>query len=162
MTTRLCCLSSHISVLLTLLTLGCANDVNLQHEIWFENVTEQRGIEFKHVSGFTDRPYLPEIMGGGVALVDVEGDGDLDIYFVQSGWHLASEPAPQNVPGNELYLNDGVGHFTRADPSDDAANTGYGMGVTVGDYDNDGDPDLYVTNLGENTLLQNDGSGNFR
>ena len=137
---------------------GCSKAV--ESEVWFEDVAAQRGITFQHVSGYTDRPYLPEIMGGGVAMVDVEGDGDLDLYFVQSGWHLASSPELSETPTNQLYLNDGSGYFALA-PSGDAANTGYGMGVTTGDYDNDGDTDLYVTNVGENVLLQNDGKGMF-
>ena len=130
-------------------------------EVWFVDEAAIRGIEFKHVSGFKERPYLPEIMGGGVALIDVEGDGDLDLYFVQSGWHLGSEPNPSDVPPNELYLNDGTGHFTQGPIQQPPLNLAYGMGVTTGDYDNDGDTDLYVTNLGENALLRNDGDGRF-
>lgn len=133
----------------------------IHDDVWFTDKAIERGIEFTHESGFKDRPYLPEIMGGGVALVDVEGDGDLDIYFVQSGWHLGSEVQPSDVPPNELYRNDGSGHFTRAPIDEVPATIAYGMGVTTGDYDNDGDTDLYITNLGENALLRNDGHGRF-
>lgn len=130
-------------------------------DVWFVEEAAQRGIAFTHMSGFRDRPYLPEIMGGGVALVDVDNDGDLDIYFVQSGWHLGSPADAAEMPPNELYLNDGTANFTKASSQPVTNNTGYGMGVTSGDYDNDGDVDLYVTNLGENILLRNDGQGRF-
>ena len=139
--------------------LACGPPV--QDDVWFSDETMERGIEFRHVSGFKDRPYLPEIMGGGVALIDVEGDGDLDIYFVQSGWHLGSAVNSSAVRPNELYLNDGTAHFTRVPIDEEPVNLAYGMGVTTGDYDNDGDTDLYVTNLGENALLRNDGHGRF-
>jgi len=146
-------------VLITVVMLGCSQTP--EFEVWFADEAAERGVNFRHVSGFRDRPYLPEIMGGGVALLDVEGDGDLDIYFVQSGWHLGSTPKASDIPPNELYLNDGTGHFTRAHIQNEPEQVAYGMGVTAGDYDNDGDTDLYVTNLGENMLLQNDGEGRF-
>lgn len=128
-----------------------------QSTIWFEEVAERRGISFRHVSGFDGRFLLPEITGGGIAMIDVDGDSDLDLYFIQSG-DLAS--APEQNHRNELYLNNGVGYFERS------ATTGtedsyYGMGTAVGDYDNDGDIDIYITNLTRNTLLQNDGHGSF-
>lgn len=99
-------------------------------------------------------------MGGGVALVDVDGDADLDLYFVQSGWHLGSNP--ETILPNELYLNDGTGQFHAVESQQSFAHSSYGMGVATGDYDNDGDTDLYITNLGENTLLRNDGTGDFQ
>ncbi|MCY3860284.1 MAG: CRTAC1 family protein [Gammaproteobacteria bacterium] len=150
---------SLISALAVASLLACSPRV--QDDVWFLDEATDRGIQFQHVSGFKDRPYLPEIMGGGVALIDVEGDGDLDIYFVQSGWHLGSDVDPSDVPPNELYLNDGTAHFTRASIDEELAHPAYGMGVATGDYDNDGDTDLYVTNLGENALLRNDGHGRF-
>ena len=126
---------------------------------WFEDQAAARGIDFRHVSGAKGRYLMPEIMGGGVALVDVDGDGDLDAYFVQSG-HEPSTSAPEQAPANALYLNRGDGRFVHAADSG-ADDPGYGMGVVAGDYDNDGDIDLYVTNLGANALLRNDGEGRF-
>ena len=127
---------------------------------WFRDEAEQRGIDFVHRSGFAERPLLPEIVGGGAALADVDNDGDLDAYLVQSGWRLdGSAQDRAAAPGNVLYINRGDGHFT-ARP-DAAADTGYGMGVAPGDYDNDGDVDFYVTNVGANALLRNDGTGVF-
>lgn len=99
---------------------------------------------------------LPEIMGGGAALADVDSDGDLDLYLVQSG-RVAGPPSGNSA--NRLYLNRGDGRFDAA--PDAAGDRGYGMGAAVGDYDNDGDVDLYVTNYGPNALLRNDGHGRF-
>ena len=127
---------------------------------WFVEEAVSRGIDVSHRSGFSGDPLLPEIVGGGAALVDVDGDGDIDAYLVQSGWNLADESAGDGA-GNRLYLNRGDGTFTAAVHLGAGADTGYGMGVAAGDYDNDGDVDLYVTNLGPNALLRNDGTGHF-
>ena len=152
-------LVSLLSVLAVLLLTACAPP---GESTWFRDEAELRGVGFVHVSGFKDRPYLPEIMGGGIALFDLEDDGDLDLFFVQSGWHLGSAESASARASHELYLNDGAGNFTRGNLDIQSSNTAYGMGVTAGDYDNDGDTDLYLTNLGENVLLRNDGAGRFR
>ncbi len=126
---------------------------------WFEDVAAARGLAFTHRSGHGDRFLLPEIMGGGAALFDMDGDGDLDAYLVQSGDVLSPR---DKGPGNRLFRNRGDGHFDDVTPGSGADAPGYGMGAAAGDYDNDGDTDLYVTNLGRNVLLQNDGTGKFR
>ena len=132
---------------------GCAPD----EDVWFVDEAAKRGVDFAYRSGWRDRPLLPEIVGGGVALADVDGDDDLDVYFTQAGWHLGGGAGVG--PGNALFLNRGDGFF---DPAfGRGADSGYGMGVAAGDYDNDGDIDLYVTNLGANALLRNDGAGRF-
>ena len=123
---------------------------------WFVEEAAERGIDFRHVSGFDGRFRLPEITGSGAALADLDGDGDLDIYLVQSG--LLGERSTKHV--DRLYLNRGDGHFDPGPPVPDG--DGYGMGVAAGDYDNDGDVDLYVTNVGANVLLHNDGNGTFQ
>ena len=109
--------------------------------------------------GFRGRPLLPEITGSGGALVDIDGDGDLDAYLVQAG-SLYESPSSQGGLGNHLFLNQG-GAFVEAPSGHGANDTGYGMGVAAGDYDNDGDVDLYVTNVGPNALYRNDGTGHF-
>jgi enediyne biosynthesis protein E4 len=125
---------------------------------WFEEVAAARGLAFTHRSGHTDRYLLPEIMGGGAALFDMDNDGDLDAYLVQSG--SVSDPARKG-DGNRLFRNRGDGVFDDVTTGSGAQAPGYGMGVAAGDYDNDGDVDLYVTNLGSNVLLQGDGTGRF-
>ena len=138
---------------------GCAPGGDGSAVPWFAEEAKARGLDFAHVSGFAGRPLLPEITGSGGALVDVDGDGDLDAYLVQAGSLYAAEPsAPQ--PGNQLFLNEG-GRFVSAPDAHGAGDTGYGMGVAAGDYDNDGDIDLYVTNVGANVLYRNDGRGHF-
>ena len=139
------------------LVMGCAQP---DSSAWFLEDARKRGLNFEHRSGFDGPALIPEIVGGGAALADVDGDGDVDAYLVQSGWNLAHGPQSDS-PANQLYINRGDGHFDLAVDGDAAADQGYGMGVAVGDYDNDGDVDFYVTNLGPNVLLQNDGSGHF-
>jgi len=103
---------------------------------------------------------MPEMVGAGVALADLDGDGDLDLYLVQSG--RVDATVATDISANRLYLNRGDGRFDKVDGDHGAGDRGYGMGVAAGDYDNDGDVDLYVTNLGANVLLQNDGTGRFK
>ena len=139
---------------LPLIAGGCADS-----DVWFVDEAARRGVDFTYASGYREKPLLPEIVGGGVALVDVDSDGDLDIYFTQGGRHLGGDRAGER-PGNALFRNRGDGFFDRAHGSG-AEDAGYGMGVAAGDYDGDGDEDLYVTNLGANALLRNDGEGRF-
>ena len=127
---------------------------------WFADETAARGITYVHQSGFAGRPLLPEITGSGAALADLDGDGDLDAYIIQSGSLYPQRPGA-TLPGNELYLNRGDGVFDKVADGGGAADAGYGMGVAAGDYDNDGDVDIYVTNVGANVLLRNDGTGRF-
>ena len=96
-------------------------------------------------------------MGGGAALFDMDNDGFLDLYLVQSG-SLFGKPTKA---GNRLYRNKGNGTFEDVTEQSGAGIGGYGMGVTAGDFDNDGYTDLYVTGFGHNVLLKNDGHGRF-
>lgn len=137
-----------------LLVLGCDRPEQPAATIWFAEQARDRGISFQHVSGENGRYMIPEITGSGAALADLDGDGDLDAYIVQSG--SLSEPAGVH---DHVFFNQGDGRFKQGPVPPDS--DGYGMGVAAGDYDNDGDVDLYVTNLGRNVLLRNDGSGNF-
>lgn len=134
---------------------GCAPS----ETAWFSEEAKTRGIDFVHHSGYDGRPMMPEMMGGGVALADVDGDSDLDLYLVQSG--RVDKTLPAETSANRLYLNRGDGQFDEVKDAGGAGDRGYGMGVAAGDYDNDGDVDLYVTNLGANVLLQNNGTGHF-
>lgn len=148
---------------LFLCALGCSDqEVSTNDRIqaplqpWFEDQAERRGLNFRYRSGHADRYLLPEMLGGGAALADLDNDGDLDAYLVQGGPLLSDDR-----PGNQLFLNRGDGYFVEVADAGGAGDTGYGMGVAAGDYDNDGDVDLYVTNLGRNVLLRNRGNAQF-
>lgn len=125
---------------------------------WFVDEAGTRGLVFEWASGAADDPLMPEIMGGGAALFDMDGDGDLDAYFVQSGPLRA---APADRPPNRLFGNAGDGRFDDVTEGSGADDRGVGMGVACGDVDGDGDVDLYVTNVGPNVLLSNEGAGRF-
>ncbi len=123
--------------------------------IEFVDVTQEAGIAFTHVNGAIGHRHLPETMGGSAAFFDADGDGDLDLFLGQSGG-LADTKDRFASAQNGFYRNDGAGRFQdfTAD-SNDGRRTGYGQGVTAGDYDGDGRVDLYVTNYGPNVLLRN-------
>jgi len=149
-----------ISLLLLFFLIGCSEQAEQTEAVhpWFAEEAQERGLDFVWESGAGDFPYNPEITMGGLALVDVEGDGDLDIYMVQGGSIVDSN---QKEFTNQLFINDGTGHFVNMTKGSGAADSSFGTGVTTGDYDNDGDVDLYVTNVKNNVLLQNDGTGHF-
>src|SRR6266545_4776799 len=124
------------------------------------------GLVFTHVNGATGKYYLPEMMGAGVALFDYDNDGDLDVFLVQSGAIDAGENAPAacRLFRNDLSVSaDGRRTLRFTDVTKQAGITvrGYGMGAAVGDYDNDGYLDLFVTGFGAATLLHNNGDRTF-
>ncbi len=126
---------------------------------WFRDATATSGLLFEHDAGFSAEKHLPETMGAGAALIDADGDGRLDVYFVQGG----AFPPAEGADGNRLFLGDGAGRFRDATAaSGDAAHAGYGMGVAAGDVDGDGATDLYVTNFGPDVLLLGERGGRFR
>ena len=153
-----------LTTLLTLVLASCSEQTTVtvdgSSDAWFSEEAVIRGITFQHQTGFTGRHLLPEIVGSGAALADFDGDGDLDAYLVQSGSLYDLEPGVER-PTNRLYINRGDGFFEEAENANGAGDQGYGMGVAVGDYDNDGDVELFVTNVGPNVLYRNDGHGNF-
>lgn len=124
----------------------------------FVDVTEETGIYFKHNSGATDHKHIIETMGSGGVFFDYDTDGDVDLYFVDSG-NVPSEK--QQVFGNVLYRNEGDGRFTDVTEISGTGDTGYGMAASAGDIDNDGDPDLYVANFRQDKLYRNNGDGTF-
>jgi len=139
-------------------------------EVRFADVTAAVGLTFTHANSATSNKYLIETMGGGVALLDYDHDGRLDIFFV-NGARL-EDPMPagkqpdKHDPAfwNRLYRQRADGTFvdvTEAAGLTGRDQTAYGMGVAAADYDNDGDTDLYVTGYGANTLYRNNGDGTF-
>src|SRR5438270_2436691 len=129
-----------------------------------------RGLDFTLRNSPTSRKYLIETMPGGVALFDYNNDGRLDIFLVNAGRLTDPMQLPERFDRsnprywNRLYRQNKDGSFTDVTEAAGLANAGpgnYGMGVAVGDYDNDGYPDLYVTNYGKNILYHNNGDGTF-
>ena len=132
----------------------------------FREVASDVGLVFEHFADASDKYRLPEIMGSGVALLDFDGDGDLDVYLLQGApLEPDAETAKNGSLGNRLFENQivpsGELMFEDATQSAGLAFGGVAMGVAVGDYDGDHDPDLYVTALGPNALYRNAGDGRF-
>lgn len=133
----------------------------------FVDVTDATGIEFRNASSATSQKYLMEAMVGGVATLDFDRDGLLDLYFV-NGAALA-DPMPEgHSPDksdprywNRLYRNEGEWRFSDVTHAAGVQGEHYGQGVAAGDYDNDGFPDLFLANFGRNALFRNRGDGTF-
>jgi hypothetical protein len=133
----------------------------------FVDITQASGVHFRHLASHTSRKYLPETMGAGVALFDFDNDGRLDIFLV-NGAPLADPTPKGTIPQksgppywNRLYHQKPDGTFEDVTEKAGLQGAGYGMGVAVGDYDNDGYEDLYVTAYGGNKLYHNNGDGTF-
>jgi enediyne biosynthesis protein E4 len=127
----------------------------------FTDITRTSGITFVHVNGAYGDKLLPETMGGGVAFLDFDNDGHQDLLFINSGFWPGHTPQGKQPLALTLYHNDGHGHFTDVTPGSGLEASFYGMGVAVGDYDNDGLPDLFITAVGGNHLFHNQGNGKF-
>jgi hypothetical protein len=146
--------SSFIALLIAALPSAHA----LNGPVRFVDITAQSGIKFKHVSS-PEKKYIVESMSGGLALIDYDNDGLIDIYFVNSlTMDLLKSPTK---PQSELYRNNGNGTFTNVTAKAGVGDTGWGMGTCVGDYNNDGWDDIYVTCLGPDHLFKNNGDGTF-
>ena len=131
-----------------------------------QDISEAVGLDFVHVNGMSGQKFFVEMTGAGGGLFDYDNDGDLDLYLVQG--HpigAAADTSEQAVYQDRLYRNDlietGTLHFTDVTEASRLKATGYGMGLAIGDIDNDGYVDLYVTNWGPNQLWRNNGDGTF-
>jgi len=131
----------------------------LTSEIQFVDVTETAGINFIHAGGI-DHRVVPALVGSGVAWCDYDTNGTLDLYIVNSA---IARPEPDTIlPQNVLYRNNADGTFTNVTDKTGVGDTSWGMGCAFADYDNDGDPDLYVTNYKANIFYLNKGDGTFK
>jgi hypothetical protein len=123
-------------------------------EVKFADFTKEAGIDFVHVNGAAGEKLLPETMGSGAAFFDYDNDGDQDLLLINSDtW---PDKPSSSRPTQKLYRNDGKGHFQDVTKEAGLDKTFFGMGVAVGDYDNDGDLDVYITALGGGHLFRND------
>jgi hypothetical protein len=145
---------------LALMLVAVSRTLNAAGPIALRDVTPQTGITFRHTDGGSGRHYIVETVASGVATFDYDGDGWIDIYFL-NGRPLRGTP-PDASPQNALYRNLGDFRFAEVTEQAGAGDAGFGLGVCVGDYDNDGWPDLYVNNFGPNVLYHNNGDGTFR
>ena len=143
----------------------------------FKEVAEEVGLRFQHYNGMTEKFFLPEIMGSGAALFDFDNDGDLDVFIVQGNvlepdskpgdtlfrWRGSESPRGRLFRNDLVVAKDGsrILKFTDVTEKSGIVANGYGMGVAVGDINNDGLPDLYLTNLGHNQMYLNKGDGTF-
>ncbi|MDA2931181.1 CRTAC1 family protein [Acidobacteria bacterium AH-259-O06] len=148
-------------MILIVLTIICSLLFHLPlfaNAVRFVDITGKVGITFHHRSA-PEKKYIVESMSGGVALIDYDNDGWLDIYFVNS---LTVDTADRpRSSKSELYRNNRDGTFTDVTDRAGVGYPGWGMGACVGDYNDDGQPDLYVTCLGANKLYRNNGDGTF-
>src|SRR5438034_635634 len=128
----------------------------------FTDITQEAGVTFLHNNGAYGDKLLPETMGGGVAFFDFDNDGAADLLFINSTYWPGHVPAGKKNTTAALYHNDGKGHFIDVTAGSGLEVSCYGMGVAIGDYDNDGLEDLFITAVGGNHLLHNVGNGKFR
>lgn len=130
-----------------------------QGPIVLTDVTDQSGIVFEHTDGSDGRHFIIESMSAGLAMLDFDLDGDLDLYFLNGA--PLDRSTETELPANALYRNEGNMRFTDVTQSAGVGDTGFGLGVACADFDNDGDPDIFVNNYGTNVLYVNNGDGTF-
>lgn len=155
---------------LTLLISGCktgtkksVSSAPAANEDFFQNVANEIGLDFMHTIGDEHLDNIIESVGGGAGFLDYDQDGYIDLYICSGTWieGFSHAEKPEEMPQNKLYRNRGDGTFEDVTKKARVGDAGYGMGVTIGDYNNDGYPDIYVSNYGPNVLFENNGNGTF-
>ncbi len=153
--------ASITAALLLLATVGALAAADEIPTAKFTDVTKEAGITFMHNNGAYGDKLLPESMGGGVAFLDYDNDGHQDLLFINSTYWPGHIPEGKSPTTMALYHNDGHGHFTDVTKDSGLDVSFYGTGVAIGDYDNDGLDDVFITAVGGNHLFHNDGGGKF-
>ncbi len=131
-----------------------------RHVAYFSDISQDVGLDFVHENGAIGRRWLAEISPAGVALFDFDQDDDLDVYFTNGHRRLGQSEIDESC-GNRLFRQEDNGMFVDATRGSGLGDAHYSMGVAIGDIDNDGDADVYVTNLGQDQLFRNDGDATF-
>jgi hypothetical protein len=146
-----------------------------EHTEWFTDVAKSSGVDFVHFNGMSGALYYPEIMGPGIGLLDIDNDGDLDLYLIQGQMLGSGKPiadatfAPQGALRDRLFRNDTLAgaagtrtiRFTEVTDPSGIDIRSYGMGVAAGDFNNDGSVDIYRTGLHGGVMLGNNSDGTF-
>jgi enediyne biosynthesis protein E4 len=130
---------------------------------FFQEITLQSGPDFTHTIGDDELDNIIESVGGGAAFLDFDQDGFIDLFVCNGTWleKFSKGRKPELLQGNRLYRNNQNGYFVDVTEKAGLRSKGYGMGVTIGDIDNDGYPDMYISNYGPNMLYRNNGNGTF-
>jgi len=135
----------------------------LPNDDYYQEIALDIGLDFMHSIGDTQLDNIVESSGGGSAFLDYDQDGYIDLYLTSGTWKvgISKQEKPDRVTGNRLFRNRGDGTFEDVTRKAGVGGPWYSMGVTVGDFNNDGYPDIYVSNHGPNVLLKNNGNGTF-
>ncbi len=161
---------NQIVFLFLVLLSGCGSQIEKQHtelpppnDDFFQDLSYETGLDFMHTIGDMDLDNIIESVGGGVAFIDYDQDGFLDVFLCNGRWvdGFSKGEKPRTPSGNRLYHNLQDGTFEDVSKKAGVEGRGYGMGVSVGDYNNDGFPDLFISNYGPNELFRNNGNGTF-
>ena len=130
---------------------------------FFQEIGKEIGLDFVHSIGDKELSNIVESSGAGAAFLDYDQDGYIDLYLCNGTWikEMSTGDKPDVIPTNHLYRNRGDGTFEEVSEQSGLDNSFYSMGVTVGDFNNDGYPDLYISNYGTNVLYKNNGDGTF-
>lgn len=138
-------------------TIPAANDD------FFQEIGQEIGLDFVHSIGADNMKNIVETVGGGAAFLDYDQDGFIDIYMSSGTWieGFSKSEKPEKLPENRLYRNRKDGTFEDVTKKAGVGGPWYSMGITIGDFNNDGYPDIYISNYGPNTLYKNNGNGTF-